>query len=126
MVDFIGERWPGTDEAHLAPEYIYELWQFIETEATHPTASTRNSWVGDKLENRLAVLSMGARRPQNELRGVRLMHRLVGADMHRPELEHGEHAAVLPYPLLAKQDRTARLQPNGKRATNKHWGQTAE
>src|SRR2546430_13691377 len=54
-LEFVGEGWPGSDQAHFTTRDMEELRNFIERVSPQPAAHTRHSVVVDELVDRLAV-----------------------------------------------------------------------
>ena len=75
---------PRADQAHVAPQHVEQLRQFVEVRRAQ-----------DRAEPRLARVVR-----RRHLRAVRL-----GIDPHRAELQHHERPAVQPAPLLPVEDR---------------------
>ena len=86
---------PRPDEAHLAAEDVPELRQLVEAQPAEPPADPRPPGVVLELEDGLVEL----------VEVDQLAEPLVGADDHRPELDHHERAALQAGPALAVEDR---------------------
>ena len=102
--DLGGERRPGPDDAHLAPEDIPELGQLVEAGPPQEAARPRDPRIVGQLERVTLDLV--------ELLQVGKL--LLGVADHRAELDDLELAPVEADPRLAEEHRTAVLRPDGE------------
>src|SRR5262245_56187596 len=93
LFDEDGALGPGTDQAHIAPQDVEELGQFVEVGVPQPVADAGAS----------AVM---IRRPDRP--GFTLC-----ITSHAPELDDTKPPTPLSHPLLGIEDRTARSQEDG-------------
>src|SRR3989449_3141725 len=107
-LEFVGEGWPGSDQAHFTTRDIEELRNFIERGSAQPAADARHSVVVDELVDRLAVAVAVTR-----FRFLAIKHlpdQLAVSGVwstipHGPKLPHPEPPPTRADPVLAEEHR---------------------
>src|SRR5581483_4681494 len=127
---------PRPDEAHVAAEYVDELRQLVERRAPQQPPDRGDPGVVRELSRPVELLARGRREEDLVERlatGPRAVGAAVVADVHRPELERAEEAAVTPDALVGVDDRPARAQKHehqneneDQREQNKHQYRDAD
>src|SRR5271157_6431679 len=104
-LDFVGERRPRADEGHIALQDIQELRQLIEAGSAQKAPDGCDAWVGGEFVSGLAFRRL-AETVGNAALYIFLVDGGVVVDAHGPELQEVALSAVLPEPLLTKEDRS--------------------
>jgi len=87
-----GQRRPGSDHAHVAPEHVDELGELVQAPGAQEGAHPGHPGVVPHLEE----VALGFRL------ALELCQPLLGVVHHGAELEHLEVGAVASHPLLAE------------------------
>ena len=103
--EFISDGRPRANQRHLAAQYVYELRQFIQAGLSNESSDGSNARIFLDFENgSCAVRGSFTNLPGYELIDVFLMNLGVAIRVHGTKLQKGKGLAVLPQPLLAKQN----------------------
>ena len=104
LFDFRRRRWAGADQAHLAPEHIPELGQFVETRLAQEMPDRDDAGIVLDLENG----------PLHLILVHQLLLARLGVDIHGTEFPAFEDATVHADPVLAEKNRAGIVALDGK------------
>ena len=122
LFDLVRDRWPRSDQRHLAAQNVPQLRQLVEAGLAEDPADGGDAGVVDDLEysplfRRLGDLSIPLNEPADEF----VMNGVIRGCRHRPEFHDVEPLHVLPHPVLPEEDRARRRELDRRGDHREQW-----